>query len=286
MLWRKAFLQIMQRLSAGGEHFTWLSDRFSFMICFPQCTWSSEPTKRQRKTQYASLEERIDILNEKVVSLESRLARYPDVTTETPHFCPHSESEVPVSRCDGTQHEVSFQGYTQQVEGMLGKYMMKSVQHLVKQKWGEVRNGASALPLSIIEAPRDTKAGTTGTSGPSSSAMVPNEDDHHLSLYAQGMPDFYSLFNPDDGVKLGRQQSAINQTTSAPKGNNVTGNWGSMSGSSGFASTISGDLLSTATGRVPLVNEGPQDTQQGDSQTLWPKISHILSEDMEMYPQF
>jgi hypothetical protein len=251
------------------------------VIPFSQCTWGN----RQRRTPYASLEDRIDVLKEQVVSLESRLAQLPDGIIETPRFRPHYELEVPAPPSNETQHEESFEDYTKQVEGMLGKYMLRFVQYLVKQKWGEVRNGASSLPFSITETPRDTQEVTTGgTSGLSNPAIISSEGDSHLSLYARGIiPDFYSLINPDDGVKFERQQSAVNHTTGAPKDNNVAGNWGEMSGGRGFTKTMSGDLPSTTMGPLSLVNEGPQ---REDSQTLWPTTSQILSEDMEMYPQF
>jgi hypothetical protein len=86
----------------------------------------------------------------------------------------------------------------------LGKYMLRFVQYLVKQKWGEVCNGASSLPLSTTEAPQDTQEVTTVTSGPSGSAMGLYEDDSYLSSYTQGIvPDFYPLIKPDYGINLG-----------------------------------------------------------------------------------
>jgi hypothetical protein len=206
-----------------------------------------------------------------LVSLESRLSQLPDGTTEAPRFRPHSTLEAPAPPSNETQHEESFQDYTKRVEGMLGKYML---QYLTKQKWGEVHNRAEVL--------RDSQEVTTGTSGPSSSAIISSEDDSHLSSYAQGIiPDFYSLTNPDDGVHFGNQKLAVNQTTSALGLNNMAGNWGEMRGTK-----ISDGGLSTPTGRLPFVNEGPQGAQQGYSETLWPTTSQILSENMETYPQY
>jgi hypothetical protein len=233
-----------------------------------QCSWGSEPIKRQRKTRYTSLEERIDVVQEQLGSLESRLAQatqLPDGTTEAPRFRPHSTLEATAPPSDDEQ---SFQEYTKQVEGMLGKYML---QYLMKQKWGEVRNGASSLALSTTEVPRDTQEFTTGTSGPSSSTIIPSEGHSHLSSYAQGIiPDFYSRINPDDGVHFGHQKLAVNPTASAPDLNNVTGNWGEMRGTGGFANRMSDGRLSTTTGCLPFVNEGHQDAQRGYSEALWP----------------
>jgi hypothetical protein len=218
-----------------------------------------------------------------LVSLESRLAQYPDGTTEASRFHPHPTSTAPTPPSNETQHEQSFQEYKKQVEGMLGTYMLRFVEYLVEQKWGEVRNGASSFPLSTTEAPQPQEV-ATGTSGPSSSAVMSSEGDSQLSSYAQGIiPDFYY---PDDGVHFGNQKLAVNQTPSAPDVNNMAGNWGEMRGTGGFANRMSGGGLSTATGRLPFVNEGPQGARQGYSEAHWPTTSQILSEDMEMYPQF
>jgi hypothetical protein len=211
------------------------------------------------------------------------LAQLPDGTTEAPRFRPHATLEAPAPPPNETQHEQSFQDYTKQVEGMLGKYML---QYLMKQKWGEVRNEASSFPLSTTEVPRPQEV-ATGTSGPSSSAVMSSEGDSHLSLYAQGItPDFHSPLNPDDGVHSGHQQLAVNQTASTPDLNNITVNWGEMRGTSGLANRMSDGRVSTTMGRLPFVNEGPHNAQQGYSDSLWPTRSQILSEDMEMYPQF
>jgi hypothetical protein len=218
-----------------------------------------------------------------LVSLESRLAQYPDGTTEAPRFHPHPTSTAPTPPSNETQHEQSFQGYKKQVEGMLGPYMLRFVEYLVEQKWGEVRNGASSFPLSTTEAPRPQEV-ATGTSIPSSSAIISSEGDLHLSSYAEGIiPDFYSLTNPNDGVHFGNHKMGVNQTASTPDLNNVTANWGEMRGTSGSVNRMSDGRLSTTMGRLPFVNEGPQDAQQGYSKAVWPQI---LSEDMEMYPQF
>jgi hypothetical protein len=107
---------------------------------------------------------------------------------------------MPVSHFDGTQHEVSFQDYTGQVEGMLGKYMMTFVQHLVKQKWGEVRHGASSLPLSNAEALRDAPKGIIGTSGLLHPAISAEDNLHMSSSARKAIPDFWSLINAQDGM--------------------------------------------------------------------------------------
>jgi hypothetical protein len=70
----------------------------------------------------------------------------------------------------------------------------------VKQKWEEVRNGASSLPFSNAELSRNAQEGTTGTSGLSQPAISAEGDSHMSSSARKAIPDFWPLTNADNGA--------------------------------------------------------------------------------------
>jgi hypothetical protein len=247
------------------------------------------------------------------------VAQHPDVTTEPPPFRPRSELEETLPPLNEIQLEESFQDYTKQVEGMLGKYMMTFVQHLMKQKWGEVHDEASPLPFSNAESSRDARGGAAGTLCLSHPAISAQGDLHASSSAPKALPDFWYLINPDNGASSSllphanttrdvqgesmgmsglsslalvsnegnSHLSSYHQTTGALDNRDIVRNVGEMGlgGSSRFSNRMSGSHPSTTMGRLPLVNEGSQDVQQGYSQTLWPTTSQII-QDVKMYPQF